>query len=133
MEAIGRPASVPCSVPAHPLTTCWLLPGCCPWFSLPRTEPHLFAINPALPFSAEYGDRHATGTWAGCGLFGLWERTQGHIMAMAKDRSKPCVVVVEDEVLIRMVAIDVLTEAGFIVLEAEHAAHALTPPGSQGS
>jgi DNA-binding NtrC family response regulator len=47
-------------------------------------------------------------------------------MAMAKDRSKPCVVVVEDEVLIRMVAIDVLTEAGFIVLEAEHAAHALT-------
>jgi CheY-like chemotaxis protein len=42
-------------------------------------------------------------------------------------KSKPCVVVVvEDEVLVRMLAVDVLTDAGFTVLEAEHSGHALT-------
>jgi CheY-like chemotaxis protein len=45
---------------------------------------------------------------------------------VTKDFLKPCVVVVvEDEVLVRMLAVDVLTEAGFVVLEAEHSAHAL--------
>jgi CheY-like chemotaxis protein len=35
------------------------------------------------------------------------------------------VVVAEDETLIRMVAVEVLTEAGFTVIEAGHAAEAL--------
>ena len=45
---------------------------------------------------------------------------------MSENRSKPCfVIVVEDEVLIRMLAVETLEEAGFIVLEAKHAAAAL--------
>jgi CheY-like chemotaxis protein len=39
---------------------------------------------------------------------------------------KPVVVVVEDEVLIRMLAVETLTDAGFAVLEAEHATKALS-------
>ena len=39
--------------------------------------------------------------------------------------SKPVVLIVEDETLIRMVAVDAFLEAGFEVLEAEHAAHAI--------
>ena len=35
------------------------------------------------------------------------------------------VVVAEDEALIRMLAVDVLVEAGFLVIEASHAAEAL--------
>ena len=37
----------------------------------------------------------------------------------------PVVLIVEDEFLIRMAAVDAFTEAGFVVFEAEHAAHAL--------
>jgi len=37
----------------------------------------------------------------------------------------PAVLIVEDEILIRMVAADAFIEAGFVVFEAEHAAHAL--------
>ena len=37
----------------------------------------------------------------------------------------PLVIVVEDEVLVRMVAVEVLSGAGYVVLEAEHAAMAL--------
>ena len=36
-----------------------------------------------------------------------------------------CVLVVEDELLIRMNAVDALDEAGFVVVEAAHAADAL--------
>jgi CheY-like chemotaxis protein len=35
------------------------------------------------------------------------------------------VVVVEDEILLRMLAVDTLTDAGFAVVEAQHAAEAL--------
>src|ERR1700712_221670 len=38
---------------------------------------------------------------------------------------KPCVIVVEDEFLIRMLAVETLSDAGFAVLEAEDAAEAL--------
>ena len=37
----------------------------------------------------------------------------------------PVVLVVEDEVLVRLIAAEMLTEAGFDVIEAEHAAAAL--------
>lgn len=37
----------------------------------------------------------------------------------------PVVLIVEDEILIRMVAADAFIEAGFFVFEAEHADHAL--------
>jgi CheY-like chemotaxis protein len=37
----------------------------------------------------------------------------------------PAVLIVEDEQLIRMLAADAFTEAGFLVFEAEHAAAAL--------
>ena len=40
-------------------------------------------------------------------------------------RPKPIVLIVEDEALIRMLAVDAFLEAGFEVLEAEHAAAAL--------
>ncbi len=43
---------------------------------------------------------------------------------------KPIVLVVEDEALIRMLAVDAFLEAGFDVLEAEHAADALEVHGS---
>src|ERR1700744_5662648 len=39
--------------------------------------------------------------------------------------TKPVVLVVEDEPLIRMLAVYAFLEAGFEVLEAEHAAHAI--------
>src|ERR1700753_3066443 len=39
--------------------------------------------------------------------------------------AKPIVLIVEDETLIRMLAVDAFLEAGFDVLEAEHAAEAL--------
>jgi two-component system, response regulator PdtaR len=39
--------------------------------------------------------------------------------------AKPIVLVVEDEALIRMLAVDAFLEEGFDVLEAEHAADAL--------
>lgn len=39
--------------------------------------------------------------------------------------ASPLVLVVEDEFLIRMLAVDTLVEAGFAVLEAEHASEAL--------
>jgi two-component system, response regulator PdtaR len=42
-----------------------------------------------------------------------------------KNASKPVVLIVEDETLIRMLATDAFVEAGFEVLEAEHAAHAI--------
>jgi CheY-like chemotaxis protein len=45
---------------------------------------------------------------------------------MAATHFKRCVVVVEDELLIRLLAVETLTEAGFTVLEAGHAAEALT-------
>jgi CheY-like chemotaxis protein len=40
-------------------------------------------------------------------------------------RPKPIALIVEDEALIRMVAVDAFLEDGFEVLEAEHAAEAL--------
>ncbi|THD63911.1 response regulator [Phenylobacterium sp.] len=39
--------------------------------------------------------------------------------------AKPIVLIVEDETLIRMLAVDAFLEEGFDVLEAEHAAEAL--------
>jgi len=39
--------------------------------------------------------------------------------------SKPVVLIVEDEPLIRMLAVEAFLDDGFIVLEAEHAARAL--------
>ena len=39
--------------------------------------------------------------------------------------TRPVVLVVDDEVLVRMLAVDVLEEAGFVVLEAENAEAAL--------
>src|SRR6202012_1153408 len=42
-----------------------------------------------------------------------------------KSPSKPVVLVVEDEPLIRMLAVYAFIDAGFDVLEAEHAAHAI--------
>jgi CheY-like chemotaxis protein len=45
---------------------------------------------------------------------------------MPQVKTEPCrIVVVEDEFLIRMLAVEALTNAGFVVLEAEHAAGAL--------
>ena len=41
-------------------------------------------------------------------------------------RNKPVVLVVEDEVLVRMMLADVLDEAGFKVIEAAHADEALS-------
>jgi CheY-like chemotaxis protein len=38
---------------------------------------------------------------------------------------KPVVLVVEDEGMIRMLAVDAFADEGFVVLEAEHAAEAL--------
>jgi CheY-like chemotaxis protein len=43
---------------------------------------------------------------------------------------KPVVLVVEDESMIRMLAVDAFTDEGFVVLEAEHAAEALLIYGS---
>src|ERR1700761_2154034 len=42
-----------------------------------------------------------------------------------KNASKPVVLIVEDETLIRMLAVDAFVDAGFEVLEAENAAHAI--------
>jgi CheY-like chemotaxis protein len=39
--------------------------------------------------------------------------------------TEPAVLIVEDEVLIRMLAVEAFREAGFLVFEAEHAAGAL--------
>ena len=39
--------------------------------------------------------------------------------------TKPVVLVVEDEDLVRMLAVDAFIDEGFVVLEAEHAAEAL--------
>jgi CheY-like chemotaxis protein len=47
-------------------------------------------------------------------------------MTKNQPKQQPVVVVVEDEVLIRMVLVDALTDAGFAVLEASHSAQALT-------
>src|ERR1700744_3307725 len=44
--------------------------------------------------------------------------------------AKPVVLIVEDEVIIRMVAVDAFLEAGVEVLEAEHAAAALLAHGA---
>lgn len=44
--------------------------------------------------------------------------------------AKPVVLVVEDESMIRMLAVDAFLEEGFAVLEAEHAAEALLVYGS---
>lgn len=48
-------------------------------------------------------------------------------MSGARERSRPSVVVVvaEDDVLIRMTAVDALTDAGFAVIEAVQAEEAL--------
>ncbi len=43
------------------------------------------------------------------------------------------VVVAEDEPLVRMLAADVLTEAGFIVIETAHAAEAMATLQAQGA
>jgi len=43
---------------------------------------------------------------------------------------KPVVLIVEDEDLIRMIAVDAFLDDGFVVLEAEHAAEALLIYGS---
>lgn len=45
---------------------------------------------------------------------------------------KPIVLIVEDEELIRMLAVDGFFEAGFTVLEAAHAAEAILVHGSAG-
>jgi CheY-like chemotaxis protein len=47
---------------------------------------------------------------------------------VSKNQSKQqlVLVVAEDEALVPMLAIDVLTKAGFVVLEAEHSAQALS-------
>jgi CheY-like chemotaxis protein len=42
----------------------------------------------------------------------------------------PAVLIVEDEILIRMLAAEAFIEAGFIVFEAEHPVHALTLLGN---
>src|ERR1700759_5576485 len=44
--------------------------------------------------------------------------------------AKPVVLIVEDEALIRMLAVDAFLEAGFDVIEAEHAAAALLAHGA---
>src|ERR1700755_2069708 len=44
--------------------------------------------------------------------------------------AKPVVLIVEDEVLIRMMAVDAFLEAGFEVHEADHAAAALLAHGA---
>jgi CheY-like chemotaxis protein len=41
------------------------------------------------------------------------------------------VIVAEDEALLRMIAMEFLTEEGFVVLEAEHAAEAISLLESQ--
>jgi DNA-binding response OmpR family regulator len=46
---------------------------------------------------------------------------------------RPCIVVVEDESLIRMLAVETLLDAGFTVLEAEHAAAGLSHLEAQAS
>ena len=43
---------------------------------------------------------------------------------------KPVVLIVEDECMIRMLAVDAFVDQGFLVLEAEHAAAALLIYGS---
>jgi DNA-binding response OmpR family regulator len=40
--------------------------------------------------------------------------------------SKPCILIVEDEVLVRMFAVDALEDEGFTVVESASAAEALT-------
>ncbi len=54
-------------------------------------------------------------------------------MSTPSDPASPSVVVLvaEDEVLIRMMAVDVLTDAGFVVIEAAHADDALSLLASQ--
>jgi CheY-like chemotaxis protein len=49
------------------------------------------------------------------------------------ERRQITIVVAEDEVLIRMNAVDFLTEAGFEVIEAGHADEALTILGDQAA
>jgi CheY-like chemotaxis protein len=44
----------------------------------------------------------------------------------------PVVLVVEDESLLRMLAVDMFEEEGFVVLEAEHAAEALLTQAAHG-
>ena len=44
---------------------------------------------------------------------------------MSKSKFKPVILVVEDEVLVRMMLADVLDDAGFQVIEAAHADEAL--------
>jgi CheY-like chemotaxis protein len=50
------------------------------------------------------------------------------------NRSEPSAVVLvaEDDVLIRMIAVDALTEAGFAVIDVGHAEHALNVLSNQG-
>jgi DNA-binding response OmpR family regulator len=49
-----------------------------------------------------------------------------NLMGVVVQNGKPCALVVEDEVLVAMLAVDALTELGFSVLEANSAANALT-------
>ena len=47
-------------------------------------------------------------------------------MVDSAPNSKPCILIVEDEVLVRMFAVDALEDEGFKVEESENAAQALT-------
>lgn len=47
------------------------------------------------------------------------------MMARPRIHAKNCVVVVEDEPLIRKIAVSVLINSGFIVMEADHGGQAL--------
>jgi DNA-binding NtrC family response regulator len=54
------------------------------------------------------------------------------VLAPSSDPPSFVVVVVEDETLIRMLAVEALTEAGFVVLQAGNAADAMAILKSQG-
>lgn len=53
-------------------------------------------------------------------------------MNSTNNDSKPCILIVEDEVLVRMFAVDALEDEGFKVVECATAAEALAKLQSQG-
>lgn len=52
---------------------------------------------------------------------------------MADGRPSTCIVIVEDEILVRMFAVDVLEDAGFRVAQASNGAEALSKVAELGS
>jgi CheY-like chemotaxis protein len=116
-----------------------------------RYEHHPWLASPDS--MAAPPDRSPAGAWAGRAGASVREPKSGLTLAVSRDVARPkinfegtlrhrslspamnnsvdafdrpsVVVVVEDEVLLRMLAVDVLTDEGFVALEAGHADAAL--------